>query len=117
MKTLKLGLVIGCLIAAGVSLAAVNGEETWSGVISDSICRMEHLPISEGDPVLPAPECTRVCIRGGSRYVFVSDEKVFDIEDQKRPELDKFAGQPIKLTGVLHGSAISISKIEATAGR
>ena len=95
---------------------AKSTEQTWTGEISDSHCRTEHEPISEGDPVLPSPECVKVCLKSGFKYVFVVGEKLYTISNQDNPDLAKFAGETVKLTGDLKGEAITVSKVES-AGR
>jgi hypothetical protein len=96
------------------TLSRARVEETWTGEITDSACKLEHVPVAEGEGVLPAPECVKVCIRGGSKYMLAVDEKIYDIENQKHPDLEKFAGKPVKVTGELKGTAITVSKIEAS---
>jgi len=91
---------------------AFGFEQTWTGEIIDSACKLEHQEVAEGQPVLPAPECVKACLRGGSKYGFTFDEKFYDIENQKHPELEKFAGQKVKLTGEMKGTTITVSKIE-----
>ena len=99
--------------AIAVMLLFVSGsQQTWTGEISDGLCRAEHMPLSEGDPILPSPECVRICHRSDYKYVFVLGDKVYEITNQDNPDLDKFAGQSVKVTGELKGEAISISRIE-----
>src|SRR5262245_34179159 len=100
------------LVLALTTFSRSRAEETWTGEITDSACKHEHVPVAEGEGVLPAPECVKVCIRGGSKYMLAVDEKIYEIENQKHPDLAKFAGKPVKLTGELKGNAITISKIE-----
>ena len=100
------------LLLIAITLVARPAEQTWTGEISDSHCRMEHEPISEGDPVLPSPDCVKLCLKSGYKYVFVADEKVFTIANQDFPDIAKFAGEAVKLTGELKGDAITVSKIE-----
>jgi hypothetical protein len=88
-------------------------EQTWTGEIGDNACKFEHLPIVENDPVLPAPECVKICVRGGSTYVFIVGETLYRIENQKHPDLEKFAGRKVKLTGELAGNVITISRLVA----
>lgn len=106
---LTLGLVVATMVFAA--------EQTWSGEISDSACGVTHPEDpdaaaggKEGPP--PPRECTLACIRGGSKYVFVSNGKVYQIVNQKDPALETHAGHAVKLTGELKDNAIAVSKIE-----
>lgn len=58
------------------------------------------------------PECTLTCVRGGSKFVLVSGDKVFKISNQDNADLPKNAGRTVKLIGELKGDTITISKIE-----
>lgn len=101
-------------VAAGVVLAAVTiaaAEQTWTGQISDSLCKMKHEEAAEGQGKMPDDECTRACIKGGSTYVFIVDKKVYQIENQTNPDLDKHAGHTVKLTGEMKGDSMTVTKI------
>lgn len=103
------------LFAAATASAA---EETWSGAISDSMCRVEHPEDPDaaagGKQGLPDPrECTLACVRGGSKFVFVANGKVFQIANQQLAALTTHAGHhEVKLTGELKGDTIAVSKID-----
>jgi hypothetical protein len=112
MKSFCAVVVAPLLIAAAVTFGA---QQTWTGEISDGLCRAEHMPLSEGDSILPAPECVRVCHRSGYRYVFVVGEKVYEISNQDDPDLAKLAGQTVKMSGELKGESITVSKVEPSA--
>ena len=86
-------------------------EETWTGKISDSQCA-EHHEQGEGVEKMTDAQCTVACIRGGSKYVFVSEERVFLISNQDYPDLAKLPGIEVRLTGELKGDAITVGKIE-----
>ena len=107
-------ITIGVLVAMAPALAA---EETWTGKISDSLCRMEHPEDADaaggGKQGLPDPhECTLACVRGGSKFVLMAGGKVFQIENQDLEALRTHAGHDVKLTGELKGDTITVSKIE-----
>jgi hypothetical protein len=97
------------MVFGATSFAA---EQTWTGKISDSICGAKHEEAAEGQGKMAERDCTLACVRGGSLYVFVSDGKVYQIPDQKSPDLAAHAGHTVRLTGELKGSAITVSKIE-----
>jgi hypothetical protein len=113
MKTLL--IIFLSLTATALSLVRrPAAEQIWTGEIGDSHCRFEHGPIAEGDSILPSPECVRLCLKSGYKYVLIVDDKLYTISNQDNPELAKFAGQTVKLTGELTGDAITVSKIESS---
>ena len=64
---------------------------------------------------MPDRDCTEACVRGGSKYVFVSDRKVYRIANQQHADLAAHAGRAVKLTGDMSGTTITVSKIVASA--
>src|SRR5262249_41635920 len=91
------------------TLAVHPAEQTWTGEIGDSHCRFEHEPLAEGNPVLPSPECVKLCLKSGYKYVLIADDKLYAIANPENPDLAKFAGQTVKLTGELKGDVITVS--------
>jgi hypothetical protein len=91
---------------------AFGAEETWTGKISDSMCRAKHDTPSEGGPALSERDCTLACVRGGSEYVLVTEDKTYKLEDQKDAALETYAGSMVKVTGKLQGETIRVSRIE-----
>lgn len=88
-------------------------EETWTGNISDSSCKAKHEPGGEaGLPETPK-DCTIACVRGGSKYVFVTaDNKIFLIAKQDDPALQANAGAKVVVTGSVANDVLTIAKIE-----
>ena len=85
---------------------------TWTGMISDSACGMSHSKMMAADKNLKTDrDCTLACIKGGSKYVFVSDGKVYNIANQKLAALRTDAGMQVQLTGKMKGDTITVSKI------
>jgi len=95
-----------------VTAAPFAAEQTWTGQISDSACGAKHEEAAEGHGKMPDRECTEACVRGGSKYVLVSDGKVLRIANQDDKDLATHAGHIVKLTGELKGTSITVSKIE-----
>jgi len=58
-------------------------------------------------------ECTVGCIKAGSKYVFVSGDKVYEIKNQSFAALASNAGASVQLTGDVDkdGKTITVSKI------
>lgn len=104
-----LRLAVLALFAASVSFAA---DQSWKGKISDSNCGATHKSAGEHDKKMSDADCTKVCVKGGAKYVFVHEGKVLNISNQDFADLDKHAGHTVKLTGEMTGDSIKVSKIE-----
>lgn len=115
MKAFSYFLGVGVMLAAS-SFAA---ETTWTGRISDSMCGADHSMMQHGGKKTSARDCTLACVKGGSKYVFVSKGKVFEIKNQDMKALEEHAGHTVKLTGELgaDGKTITASKIEMPRAR
>ena len=90
-------LLFGCLAWAG--------EKTWTGTVSDSHCGVKH-----AEPGDASAGCVKNCVKGGAKYVLVSEGKVYQLDAQ-----DKFeghAGHKVKVTGTLDGDAITVKSVE-----
>ncbi len=57
-------------------------------------------------------QCTEACIKNGSKYVFVSEGKVYSIHNQDYAGLAEHAGHTVKLTGDMTGDSIKVTEIE-----
>jgi hypothetical protein len=86
-------------------------QASLSGQISDSLCGAKHEAAAEGEDKLPDRDCTLACVKGGSKYVLVSDGKIYTIANQDFADLPARAGRAVKVTGELNGDAITITGI------
>jgi hypothetical protein len=87
---------------------------TWTGKISDSACGVSHAKMRAAHSDLASDkDCTLACIKMGSKYVFVSKGKVFQIQNQNLDDLQTYAGQNVTLTGKLTGDSIEVASIAA----
>jgi hypothetical protein len=96
------------VFSAAMSVAAA--PETWTGQISDSHCGAKHMAMD--GKKMSDRECTQMCVKGGGKYVFVYQGKVFQIADQKDAALATHAGHTVLLTGEMKGDTITVAKIE-----
>src|SRR5688572_4749276 len=105
-------LIFVTLMAGALTLSAA--EKTWTGSISDSMCGASHKGMDHGAKKMTARECTQMCIKGGSRYVFAVGSKVYGVENQSFAGLAEHAGHTVKLTGEMSadGKMVKVSKIE-----
>lgn len=95
--------------AAGLALAA-NKTQTFTGVITDTMCGADHAAMK----VTPISKCVRDCIRMDKKvkYALFDGKKVYPLSDQQAPE--QFAGEKVKVTGTLFEKTgiIKADKIE-----
>jgi hypothetical protein len=104
-----LRLAVLALFASSVSFAA---DQSWTGKISDSKCGATHKSGGEHDAKMTNADCTKACVKGGAKYVFVHEGKILNISNQDFADLEKHAGHTVKLTGEMTGDSINVSKIE-----
>ena len=113
MKT-ALGAAMAVLFGAALGYGA---PQTWTGKISDDMCGASHKSsIEHSGKKMTDADCTKECVKGGSKYVFVRKGKVYDIANQDYAGLEANAGETVKLTGEMKGDSITVSGI-AAAGK
>lgn len=81
--------------------------QTFSGIITDLRCGAKHTDIEKS-----AAECTRVCVRDGSKYLLVNGDKNYEITGDP-VQISQLAGQRVKLTGALAAGRIKITSATA----
>jgi hypothetical protein len=90
-------------------------QQTWTGQISDAMCKSDHGMMQKGAMKMSDKECAMACAKSGQKYVLVSGGKVFQIENQTVAGLAANAGGTVKVTGEASadGGSIKIAKLEA----
>jgi hypothetical protein len=87
--------------------ARAAGQQKFTGEVGDAMCGRKHM---EGTPA----ECTRACVKQGSKFALVIDDKIYalDTSDQAAlATLDQQAGKRVTVTGTLNGSEIEVSSV------
>jgi hypothetical protein len=109
-----IGIIVALGLVVPVSAAAQKApEQTWTGKISDSNCNEKH-PAGEHDgKKMTDADCTKVCVKKGAKYVFVSEGKVYQLANQNSKTIATHAGQEVKLTGELKGDTITAKTMTA----
>ena len=112
MKTILRGLCCAGLLAGFASFGSA-ATMTMTGMISDSMCGASHAKMmaAHKDAKMTDRDCTLGCVKGGAKYVFVSDGKVYQIANQDLAALQKEAGESVSLTGNVNGDTITVSKV------
>lgn len=81
--------------------------QSFSGIITDSHCGAKHM-----DAVKSASECTRMCVRNGSKYLLANGDKRYEVIGDPE-QISQLAGESVKVTGTLAADRIKV--ISATA--
>jgi hypothetical protein len=104
-----LGMQMMIVLAAVPALGA-GKSQTLTGEVSDAMCGAKHeMP---GNPA----ECTRACMKHGSKYALVVGDKVYTLETSDKAALDKLndlAGAKAKVTGDVDGTTITVKSVAA----
>jgi hypothetical protein len=104
---------------AFVGLSALfAADQTVTGVISDSMCAMNHGKMQKGDHKLSDHDCTVACVKMmGQKYVLAAGEKVYQIANQNFADLEKNAGSTVQATGQVSadGESITLTKLTASS--
>ena len=95
---------------ATVPALAAGKSQTLTGEVSDAMCGAKH------DMPGNAAECTRGCVKHGSKYALVVGDKVYTLETADKAALDKLndlAGAKAKVTGEVNGTTIAVKSVAA----
>lgn len=92
-----------------VQVDPIVPAQSFSGVITDSHCGARHI-----DSGKSASECTRMCLRNGSKYVLVNGDKSYEIIGDPG-QISQLAGERVKLTGTLAADRIKVTSATAVA--
>ena len=105
--------VLGMQMLAGlgaVPALAAGKSQTLTGEVSDAMCGAKHeMPGN-------AAECTRGCVKHGSKYALVVGDKVYTLETSDKTALGKLndlGGAKAKVTGEVAGDTITVKSVAA----
>ena len=113
------GLFVSLAVVVSVSAARAQKapEQTWKGKISDSNCKDKHPGGEHDGKKMTDADCTSVCLKKGAKYVFVSDGKVYQIENQNSKQIASHAGHEVELTGTMKGDVITATQLKMPAAK
>ena len=119
--TPALAVALSCallFVSAALAFAAADGEKAvevatretdspgrraFAGLITDDHCGARH----EMDSGMSPAECTKMCVRNGSRYVLVKGSKTYALAGDSN-KLEGLAGQRATIVGALTGHTIKV---------
>ena len=107
--------LIGISMLSMVGAVSSAATMTMTGMISDSACGASHAKMigAHKEAKMSERECTLACVKGGGKFVFVSDGKVYNVSNQNLAALTEHAGETVTLTGDVKGDTVTVSKITA----
>ena len=93
-----------------VPALAADKSQTLTGEVSDAMCGAKHAMPGN------AADCTRACIKHGSKYALVVGDKVYTLETSDKAALGKLndlAGAKAKVTGEVDGDTVNVKSVAA----
>ncbi len=109
IATAVLGIQMLVGLAAVPALAG-GKSQTLTGEVRDAMCGATHEMPGK------AADCTRACIKHGSKYALVVGDKVYTLETSDKAALDQLnglAGAKAKVTGDVDGTTITVKSVAA----
>ncbi len=104
MMKLRTASICLLLFVSTVAFSA-DKKQTYTGTVSDAMCGAHHMMGNAAD-------CTRACVKKGSKYALVVGDKVYTLEG-KTDGLDKYAGEKATVTGDAKGDTITVASVAA----
>jgi Protein of unknown function (DUF5818) len=101
VTTVKKVVIALVLVLSVFTLTAMAGE--WTGYISDSKCGAKGDNDSHAD-------CAVKCVKGGASAVFVTDGKVYKIDDASK--VQDHIGHKVTITGELKGDTVQVESVK-----
>jgi hypothetical protein len=86
---------------------ASSAPKTLTGTVSDAMCGAHHMEKDKS-----AAECTRDCVKKGTKYALVVGKKVYTLEGHEA-ELDKLAGARATVKGRAMGEMVMVESVAA----
>jgi hypothetical protein len=97
---------IAALIFSGIY--SFGGNRSFTGILTDDMCVSKHTMM----PGKPDSDCVRACVKAGSKHALLVGSQVYKLSG-KSNEVDKLAGQKVKIVGDLAGNSITVVSIES----
>jgi hypothetical protein len=94
------------LLLTAVLAWAADKPQSFTGKVSDAMCGAHHMMAGASDA-----DCTRACVKQGSKYALVVGDTVYTLEGGDAAMLDKLAGQNATVTGSLKDRTITVASV------
>ncbi len=106
MRSILHGAVAALVLLTAVLAFTADKPQTFTGKVSDTMCGAKHMMAGASDA-----DCTRACVKQGSKYALVVGDNVYTLEGGNAATLDKLAGQKATVTGALKGKTITVASV------
>jgi len=106
MRSIFLRPAVMLVLLAAVLAFAADKPQSFTGKVSDTMCGAKHMMAGASDA-----DCTRACVKQGSRYALVVGDEVYTLEGGDAAMLDKMAGEKATVTGALKGKTITVASV------
>ncbi len=106
MRSIFHGAAAALVLLTAVLAFAADKPQTFNGKVSDTMCGAKHMMPGASDA-----DCTRACVKQGSKYALVVGDSVYTLEGGDAAMLDKLAGQKATVTGALKGKTITVASV------
>ena len=91
---------------ASLSLTpAALAAQSFTGVVTDSMCGVKHMMPGRSDA-----QCVQECVKAGSKYELVVGTKTYTLSS-KPEKIAPFAGQHVRVEGMLKGATLDVQSI------
>lgn len=106
MKCLLVSLLAGAVLAAAPVKPVKEAKQTFTGVITDSMCGLTGHAAMRMGPT--DAECTDACvITHGAWYALASGKNVYTLSNQQTPQ--QFSGKKVRVVGTLDAKTMTIA--------
>lgn len=110
---MKMNYAVLAILSASilpVSYQAFAAPQSFNGIISDAMCVKKHMM-----PGKPDAECIKECVKDGSSYVLVVDDKSYTLK-AKAGTLAALAGKHVQVKGELNQNTLQVTEIHEAKG-
>ncbi len=93
------------LLAVLVTLYAFAAPQSFTGVVTDTMCGKKHMMPGKSDA-----ECIRECVRAGSKYALLVGDKLYVLSGDTN-QFQRSAGTKVTVEGTVNGNTVSVNSI------
>jgi hypothetical protein len=115
LKATLWSATITLLLAGMAADARPPASQTWTGTLVDATCYFDN-PADTGNTHEGMEKCGEACLRLGRPAGILTADKRFSILIAPSPDIAKYAGQTIRITGQMKGEMIQVEKLEVQQG-
>jgi hypothetical protein len=102
---LQSGQPYSMALISELSSAAPAAPQKFTGVISDDMCRQNHMMPGHSEA-----NCTRACVKAGVNYALVTEDRVYVLKADPK-QIEEFAGKKVSVTGYVRKASMSVQAI------